>query len=249
MKPVQLLKMSRFAILILMMGISAAISSTAMDPHDYHAVPVQRQKLQAHAKELVGAAPWLKEALARHTARDTREAVRAIVSKSLKEQDQHLAAPTTKAILTATYNVGMDPLFVLALMKTESRFNPHVVGRHGEVGLMQILPETAQWIAKRNKIPWLGVQALHNPVYNIHLGVAYLHYLRQSFGADSAAYVAAYNMGAANVRRLRKSKINPRIYAAKVLTNYREYYLSLNSAQEQTLVSHSSILPKLALHL
>src|SRR5437899_2050163 len=47
---------------------------------------------------------------------------------------------------------SLDPLFVLAVIQTESRFNPGARGKHGELGLMQILPESSSWIARRIKM-------------------------------------------------------------------------------------------------
>ena len=220
--------MSQYLIVFSFAVVSGSLSSATIDQNDYHSVPVDLSLRKLHAKELVGKALWVKTTLGRQTASETREAVHNIISRSLSRQDKALTDRTTKAILSASLNAGMDPLFLLAMMKTESRFNPRVVGRHGEIGLMQIRPQTAKWIANRLRIPWHGVQALHDPVYNIRLGVAYLSYLRQSFGPDSAAYVAAYNMGAANVRRLRRSAINPKIYASKVLLNYQGYYVALS---------------------
>ncbi|MGE0762326.1 MAG: lytic transglycosylase domain-containing protein [Bdellovibrionales bacterium] len=236
----QYLNISRNLILFSLMLVCGTLNSAVIDMSDYQSVPVDMNVRQQHVQELMGKNSWLKNTLKLQTAQDTREAVHHVLSQAMNLRDKDMAARATRAVLAAAAQYQMDPFFILAMMKTESRFNPEIVGRHGEIGLMQILPETAAWIAARNKIEWRGKEALKDPVYNIRLGVAYVHFLRQSFKADSVSYVAAYNMGAANVRRLRAASIQPKIYSSKVLRFYQNYYANQtlkNAAIQATNVS------------
>ena len=98
---------------------------------------------------------------------------------------------------------------------------------HGERGLMQILPTTAAWMARK-----MGLRApfdLRDPATNIKIGAAYLSHLRTMFRKVSVRYVGAYNMGAANVRRLIADDAEPTVYPRKVLGHYREYRSSFSS--------------------
>jgi soluble lytic murein transglycosylase-like protein len=101
-------------------------------------------------------------------------------------------------------------------------------GSHGEIGLMQVLPKTAKWLA-----PQAGLPAnfdLREPVVNIRIGATYFAHLRQTFKHNGSRYIAAYNMGVVNVRRLLKVKTEPKVYPTRVLNNYAQIYLASHSA-------------------
>jgi len=86
----------------------------------------------------------------------------------------------------------IDPYLVHAIIKTESDYNPHAVSRKGAMGLMQLIPSTAQL---------LGVSDPFDPQQNIEGGVSYLKYLMQRFGGDVRLSLAAYNAGEKSVLR------------------------------------------------
>lgn len=87
----------------------------------------------------------------------------------------------------------LDPRALAALGWVESRWNPAAVGAHGEIGIMQILPETGAWIAER-----LGVEEydLRDPRTNVKFGAVYLKWLVQETGSLEEA-LARYNAGPA----------------------------------------------------
>ena len=72
---------------------------------------------------------------------------------------------------------------------------------------------------------------LEDPSLNIRLGATYFAQLRKSFKNNGSRYVAAYNMGSTNVRRLVKNNIEPYIYSGKVLANYKGIYTKIDKAQ------------------
>lgn len=63
---------------------------------------------------------------------------------------------------------------------------------------MQLMPETARYIADARKIPF-RIEDLANPAVNIHLGVAYLDHLRRYYNGDFTKILVAYNMGPARL--------------------------------------------------
>lgn len=140
-----------------------------------------------------------------------------------KKQSGNLSA----TILTESERKGFDPIFVLAVIQTESQFDPTILGSHGEIGLMQIKPDTAKWIAQKEGIPWKGKKTLKNPIMNVKIGIAYMAFLRKNFAGAARHYVAAYNMGPANVRRLASQSIQPRDYPSRVMENYNIIYAQL----------------------
>jgi soluble lytic murein transglycosylase len=90
----------------------------------------------------------------------------------------------------------LDPYLVAAVVKTESGFNPEAVSPAGAVGLMQLMPTTADWITTLGI--WQGDShpQLTDPGDSLELGTCYLAYLTGRFGGDNrVAVLAAYNAG------------------------------------------------------
>lgn len=125
-----------------------------------------------------------------------------------------------------------DPVFLLAIVKTESQFNPKAIGLAGEIGLMQIKPVTAEWICNKKKVEWRGAEALKDPAYNVLVGALYFTYLKKSLKAKSAHYIAAYNMGINNLQRLPAGDRKNNPYYEKVLANYHSIYSELKKIRQ-----------------
>lgn len=158
---------------------------------------------------------------------DLRKFIISVVKKSLSIKFEDKAFEIARAVIVEANHHQMDPLFLLAVIATESRFNIEAHGTHGEVGLMQVLPSTAKWLA-----PQAGLPAnfdLQDPTVNIRLGATYLAHLRKTFNHKGMRYIAAYNMGVKNVFRLLASKTEPKIYPGRVLGNYAQIYMAINS--------------------
>lgn len=90
-----------------------------------------------------------------------------------------------------------DPLMIAAIIKVESGFDTNAVSHMNAKGLMQILPDTGQWVAEKLEEDYHD-ELLHDPDYNIKLGAYYYEYLYEHFGTDDLA-LAAYNGGIGNV--------------------------------------------------
>lgn len=178
-----------------------------------------------HAKELLGDQQYnLSHAAQLEFDQNLNHRIYAKVKQALPLAYKAKARQITQAILKESALYKMDPVFVMAVIKTESRFNPEVIGGHGEIGLMQIKPDTAEWIARKFGIPFNGAETLLNPQQNIRIGVAYMNMLRDKFDKKAGSYVSAYNMGPLNVRRLLSQNIKPREYSSKVMLNYSKLY-------------------------
>lgn len=138
----------------------------------------------------------------------------------------------SQTLLEEADQAGIDPMLVLAVIAVESRFRPKARGSSGELGLMQIMPSTARWIAKKNGVTYRGPSDLLAPKKNLILGIRYLSYLRGRFQGQGYQFLSAYNMGARNVRRLLAQNTQPRIYADKVLFEYRSLYSQVIAARD-----------------
>ena len=90
----------------------------------------------------------------------------------------------------------LNPLLVTALMRQESRFEPKIRSVVGAIGLMQVMPETGDWILTQIGESTDNLDAtLETPNENIKLGTWYLDYTHQEYSNNSMFAVASYNAG------------------------------------------------------
>lgn len=157
-------------------------------------------------------------------ARAEREELTARVMTVLKDYRTGLAfseeRKLAQVIVDESRTYGMDPLLVLALIKTESTFYNWSKSFKGAVGLMQILPTTGEALARELDLEWAGEETLLNPFVNVKLGIHYLSKLKDRF-KDDTGFIAAYNTGPTRLAYRRRLGQNPgRWYADRVLANY-----------------------------
>lgn len=137
-------------------------------------------------------------------------------------------------------STGLDPALVAAVIKAESGYDPDAVSPRGAMGLMQIMPDTAQWIAGQVPVENYELSRLTDPDFNVAMGTWYLADLMAEFDGDLVLSLAAYNGGRGNVGRwVGEGRLAPdeslsrrlesipfpetRAYVAKVL-RYRSIY-------------------------
>lgn len=178
----------------------------------------------SHAKELLGSNYIGSDAHSWEGKVSLSKMIHKTVRESLDKSWQKKARSIARTIIKESTKYKLDPVFVMAIIKTESKFNPHALGSFGEIGLMQIKPSTAEWIAGKFDLPWKGKDTLKDPVANIQIGLAYMSYLRGQFKGAARKYVSAYNMGPKNLNRLWKNKITTFKYSTMVMQNYDKIY-------------------------
>ena len=100
---------------------------------------------------------------------------------------------------------NVEPALIFAVAETESHFNPHAESIAGAIGIMQIMPNTAEWIASSLNVEIIR-QDLYDPEINIRFATFYLSYLFSIFD-DPWQVIAAYNAGEGRVREWIKSGI------------------------------------------
>lgn len=106
-------------------------------------------------------------------------------------------APISEA---ATRN-DLEPLFVAAVVKVESGFDPRALSSKGARGLMQVMPDTGAWVAGQLKISPYDGDTLYDPETNLLIGSWYLRELHDAFDGNVVAALAAYNAGMTRVRQ------------------------------------------------
>jgi len=97
-------------------------------------------------------------------------------------------------------NYDLDPALLAAVIYRESKFDPDARSSSGAIGLMQLLPDTAQGIAVHTGGEKFVVEDLYDPEINIRYGSFYLRRLLRKYDDERLA-LAAYNAGQANVDR------------------------------------------------
>jgi soluble lytic murein transglycosylase-like protein len=132
----------------------------------------------------------------------------------------------------------VDPAFLFALMRQESRFNADATSSAGARGLMQLMPATARNIALQHTDG--DADALFNPIVNVTLGQRYIELLQTDLGkrADPLTLAVAYNLGPNNIRKWYKkmgkgadpllfietiSPLQTKLHAKRVMTSFWLY--------------------------
>ena len=95
-------------------------------------------------------------------------------------------------------NYDLDPALLAAVVYRESKFDPDARSSSGAIGLMQLLPETAEGIALNTGGNEFVVEDLYDPEINVRYGSFYLRRLMRKYEDDRLA-LAAYNAGQRNV--------------------------------------------------
>ena len=95
----------------------------------------------------------------------------------------------------------VEPELVYAVMREESGYRPEVVSVSGARGLLQLMPSTAERLAREHSVPFSDADALFVPRVNIQLGSAYLAELLGRFSGRRSAAIGSYNAGPTAVAR------------------------------------------------
>ncbi|MDL2218685.1 lytic transglycosylase domain-containing protein [Christensenellaceae bacterium OttesenSCG-928-M15] len=120
-----------------------------------------------------------------------------VVAKKLEMRTYKLNYPELISKYSSEY--AIDPYLVAAVIHCESSNRETVVSRSGAIGLMQVMPETGEWIAGKLKIESFDPEALKDPGTNIRFGCWYLCFLLERYDGNIPNAVAAYNAGHGNV--------------------------------------------------
>ena len=99
-----------------------------------------------------------------------------------------------RIVREAAHRHSVDPALIRAVIEAESGWNPGAVSRRGAVGLMQLVPTTAERF---------GVNDVFNPQQNVDAGVRYLKTLLERYNGNLDMAIAAYNAGEGAVDRAR----------------------------------------------
>lgn len=133
--------------------------------------------------------------------------------------------PFEVEIAAAARDNGLDPAFVYGLVRQESRFVSNIVSAAGAVGLMQLMPPTARWVARRTGAEKRSAP-LDNPGLNVELGAYYLNYVLTKLDGLPVLGAAAYNAGPGRAQAWRGTvPLEGAIYAETIPFNETRDYV------------------------
>lgn len=178
------------------------------------------------------------------------------LSQQLNYWQARYPFPYIKEIKKESQRNQLNPLLVTALIRQESRFEPKIRSVAGAVGLMQVMPSTAEYIAEKINLPKYDME---NPQDNIHMGTWYLDYTHKKYDNHSMLAIASYNAGPNQVSKWLRTLNNrdpdefveaipfdeTRGYVRQVFGNYWNYLRLYNPQISQLLAQRSSTQPKL----
>ncbi len=140
------------------------------------------------------------------------------------DMEQRFPTPFRKEVLARSRDIGLDPAYVYGLIRQESRFIMDARSGVGASGLMQIMPATAKWTAKKIGLDY-SPDLLTDRETNIKLGTGYLKLVLDDFAGSQAMAAAAYNAGPSRPRRWRDGpSLEAAIWAENIpFTETRDY--------------------------
>ncbi len=171
-------------------------------------------------------------------------------SKVLIDMEQRFPMPFKAAVLARATSIGLEPAYVYGLIRQESRFVMDARSGVGASGLMQVMPATAKWTAKKIGMNDFVLAKLTDRDTNIAIGTGYLKLVLDSFQGSMPLAAAAYNAGPSRARTWRGDTGAPvmeaaiwaenipfnetRDYVKKVLSN-TTLYAAMISGQPQSI--------------
>ena len=179
--------------------------------------------------------------------------------KTKAEHDFALRYPTPffSQVEPRTQQVGLDPAWVYGLMRQESRFIMDAKSSVGAKGLMQLMPATAKWVAKKIGMNNFSQARVTDMDVNITLGTNYMRMVMDSLDNHPVLASAAYNAGPGRARKWRADRAlegaiyaenipfsETRDYVKKVLANAMNYALLMNTPTPSLTTRLGTIRPK-----
>jgi soluble lytic murein transglycosylase len=193
-------------------------------------------------RELLAAADFACQREVWDRCINTSERTRAVI-----DAEQRFPMPFRDAVVKRTREINLDPAYVYGLIRQESRFIMDARSHVGASGLMQVMPATARWTAKKIGLNDFTPGQITDRDTNIAIGTGYLKLVLDDFAGSMPLAAAAYNAGPGRPRNWRNGPVmeaaiwaenvpfnETRDYVKKVLSNTTNYAAIL-TGQPQSL--------------
>ena len=146
------------------------------------------------------------------------------VKNSIMAQNPQWALPTSHQTLIEELSkkYGISPYLVFAIIRQESGLNPNAKSPAHAYGLMQLTPETAQFIARKYNITYRDFNDLYKPEINLEIGIALLKELLAKFQGQLIPAIAAYNANSESVKQWVKERYQQNFLLFAEMIPYQE---------------------------
>ncbi|WP_295521860.1 lytic transglycosylase domain-containing protein [Limnohabitans sp. Rim8] len=168
-------------------------------------------------------------------------------TKEAIDFDQRFPMPLREIVVRRANDIRLDPAYVYGLIRQESRFIMDARSHVGASGLMQVMPATAKWTAKKIGLTNFTPEQINDREVNVAIGTGYLKLVLDDFEGSMPMATAAYNAGPSRPRNWRNGPVleaaiwaenipfqETRDYVKKVLSNTTNYAAIL-TRQPQSL--------------
>jgi soluble lytic murein transglycosylase len=168
-------------------------------------------------------------------------------TKDVIDFDQRFPMPLRETVVRRAGEIRLDPAYVYGLIRQESRFVMDARSHVGASGLMQVMPATAKWTAKKIGLTNFTPDQITDREVNVAIGTGYLKLVLDDFEGSMPMATAAYNAGPSRPRQWRNGPVldaaiwaenipfhETRDYVKKVLSNTTNYAAIL-TRQPQSL--------------
>lgn len=180
-------------------------------------------------------------------------------TKEAFDHAQRFPMPLRETVVRKAQNIHLDPAFVYGLIRQESRFIMDARSHVGASGLMQIMPATAKWTAKKIGLTGFTPKQINDLDINVTIGTAYLKMVLDDFEASMPLAAAAYNAGPSRSRNWRNGPVleaaiwaenipfnETRDYVKKVLSNTTNYAAILTGQPQSLQARLGSVGPSIS---
>lgn len=171
--------------------------------------------------------------------------------------EQRFPMPFRETVTKRSQSINLDPAYVYGLIRQESRFIMDARSGVGASGLMQVMPATARWTAKKIGLEGFTQEQLNDRDTNIAIGTAYLKFALDDFNGSMPMAAAAYNAGPGRPRTWRNGPVldaaiwaesipfsETRDYVKKVLSNTTNYAAILTGRPQSLKARLSTVGPR-----
>lgn len=140
----------------------------------------------------------------------------ADITASVHDFSRRYPVHHREPLAAAASQWGIDEALLFGIIRQESRFNATAKSRVGAMGLMQLMPATARWVAKQIPLQYYHPGQLTRPEVNVAMGTYYFQRVLADLG-DPVAAAAAYNAGPGRAKRWRAAQsLEGAVYAESI---------------------------------
>lgn len=180
----------------------------------------------------------------------------SLLTKAEIDFQQRFAAPFKERVAPRAEQIDLDPAWVYGLIRQESRFMTDARSRVGAAGLMQLMPDTARWVANKIGMKDFSQAKIDEFETNTTLGTHYLKIVLDQLEGSEVLASAGYNAGPGRPKQWRSRLAAPvegaifaetipftetRLYVKNVLSN-TAYYAALFSGEPQSLKNRLGVI-------